>query len=153
MYASALAMTNNLFADVPAELADELTETLVTAESVRIERIVSTGQASPEGFWYDQDEHEWVVLLAGSAAVPIALIEKTGEPRTQSRDVLIVYQVHDPSTVAVLEGHVNHVEDVLEAHREELGFDDLYSWFSEEHNTAQSRIYLPKNTATRSPWS
>lgn len=34
---------------------------------VRIERIVSWGQASPQGFWYDQDEGEWVALLAGAA--------------------------------------------------------------------------------------
>ena len=33
----------------------------------RIERIVSQGHASPEGFWYDQDEPEWVALLQGAA--------------------------------------------------------------------------------------
>lgn len=37
--------------------------------SLRIERIVSTGQASPPGFWYDQEEHEWVLLLAGRAGL------------------------------------------------------------------------------------
>ena len=40
---------------------------LVTDGSVRVERIVSTGQASPPGFWYDQELAEWVVLLAGAA--------------------------------------------------------------------------------------
>lgn len=34
-----------------------------------IERIVSTGQTSPEGFWYDDPREEWVVLLAGAAAL------------------------------------------------------------------------------------
>jgi len=34
---------------------------------MRIERIVSTGQASPPGFWYDQADDEFVVLLAGIA--------------------------------------------------------------------------------------
>jgi cupin 2 domain-containing protein len=34
---------------------------------VRIERIVSHGHASPEEFWYDQDRHEWVVVLTGAA--------------------------------------------------------------------------------------
>src|SRR5271165_4878460 len=43
--------------------------TLVDAKGVRIERIVSSGQASPPGFWYDQDFAEWVLVLAGSAAV------------------------------------------------------------------------------------
>ena len=35
--------------------------------TVRIERIVSHGHSSPEGFWYDQDQHEFVVLLQGAA--------------------------------------------------------------------------------------
>ena len=57
----------NLFADLPARLPDELVTTLLEATNVRIERIVSHGHASPEGFWYDQDQHEWVVVLAGAA--------------------------------------------------------------------------------------
>ena len=36
---------------------------------MRIERIVSTGQASPPGFWYDQPDDEFVVLLAGAASL------------------------------------------------------------------------------------
>jgi len=32
-------------------------------------RIVSKGQSSPEGFWYDQDENEWLILLRGSAGL------------------------------------------------------------------------------------
>lgn len=58
---------NNLFAQIPESLREELTETLVSTASVRIERIVSHGQSSPEGFWYDQSEHEWVVVLQGAA--------------------------------------------------------------------------------------
>lgn len=57
----------NLFAHIPESLQEELTETLVSAGSMRIERVVSHGQASPEGFWYDQREHEWVVVLQGAA--------------------------------------------------------------------------------------
>jgi cupin 2 domain-containing protein len=57
----------NLFHPLPADLSEEVTETLVQASSVRIERIVSNGQCSPDGFWYDQPEHEWVVVLAGAA--------------------------------------------------------------------------------------
>ena len=57
----------NLFANIPDELPEELTATLLEADSVRIERIVSHGHASPEGFWYDQPQHEWVVLLSGAA--------------------------------------------------------------------------------------
>lgn len=57
----------NLFADIPNHLTEELFETLVSTEGVRIERIVSRGHASPEGFWYDQDTDEWVLLLQGAA--------------------------------------------------------------------------------------
>ena len=57
----------NLFADLPQHLPDELVTTLLDATNVRIERIVSHGHASPEGFWYDQDQHEWVVVLKGAA--------------------------------------------------------------------------------------
>lgn len=34
---------------------------------MRIERIVSLGHVTPDGAWYDQDEHEWVAVLAGRA--------------------------------------------------------------------------------------
>ncbi len=57
----------NLFADLPQTLPDELFTTLLEAATVRIERIVSLGHAAPEGFWYDQDQHEWVVVLKGAA--------------------------------------------------------------------------------------
>ena len=58
---------NNLLSHIPVALPDELLETLVDAESVRIERIVSHGHTSPEGFWYDQEQHEWVLLVKGAA--------------------------------------------------------------------------------------
>ena len=58
---------NNLFTDLPTDLPEELVEVLTENKHVRIERIVSTGQASPDDFWYDQDEHEWVVVLKGEA--------------------------------------------------------------------------------------
>jgi cupin 2 domain-containing protein len=62
-------MTNssNLFTDLPRPGPDELLTTLLEAAHVRIDRIVSHGHASPEGFWYDQDQHEWVLVLKGAA--------------------------------------------------------------------------------------
>ena len=60
-------MTADLFADVPAHLPDKLFTTLLDADDVCIERIVPHGHASPEGFWYDQDRHEWVIVLKGAA--------------------------------------------------------------------------------------
>jgi cupin 2 domain-containing protein len=65
----------NLFTEIPPQLADELVTVLCRAKGLRIERIVSEGQRSPDGFWYDQDRHEWVVVLEGRAA-----IEFEGEP-------------------------------------------------------------------------
>ncbi len=52
---------------LPPSIPDELTETLEETKNVRIERIVSHGHASPKGFWYDQDENEWVIVLKGQA--------------------------------------------------------------------------------------
>jgi cupin 2 domain-containing protein len=57
----------NLLEAIPADLADEVLETLLATSTLRVERIVSLGHASPEGFWYDQETHEWVLLLAGAA--------------------------------------------------------------------------------------
>ena len=57
----------NLFADLPSTLDEELVAVLAQNEHVRIERIVSNGQCSAENFWYEQHEHEWVVVLAGEA--------------------------------------------------------------------------------------
>jgi cupin 2 domain-containing protein len=57
----------NLFADIPLGLPNELVETLLKADNLRIERIVSNGQESPAGFWYDQTQHEWIVVLKGAA--------------------------------------------------------------------------------------
>lgn len=59
--------TLNLLAALPPASPDEAIETLLQAEGVRVERIVSTGQASPAGFWYDQDEAEWILIMAGRA--------------------------------------------------------------------------------------
>ncbi|CAN5291117.1 cupin domain-containing protein [soil metagenome] len=59
--------TGNLFDEIPESLPTELTQFLLTATTFRIERIVSKGHQSPPDFWYDQDEHEWVLLIAGEA--------------------------------------------------------------------------------------
>jgi cupin 2 domain-containing protein len=62
----------NLFTNLPDDLRQELCETLFSGSEFRVERIVSRGHASPEGFWYDQDESEWVVLLSGAARLVFA---------------------------------------------------------------------------------
>ena len=57
----------NLLKNIPAELPNELLETLVSSADLQIERIVSKGHASPPDFWYDQPRHEWVLLVEGAA--------------------------------------------------------------------------------------
>jgi len=57
----------NLFDNLPTSIAKELIEVIAANHHVRIERIVSHEHASPDGFWYDQEEHEWVILLKGAA--------------------------------------------------------------------------------------
>jgi cupin 2 domain-containing protein len=62
----------NLLTDGPARPAsDELFEALVERPGVRIERIVSTGQTTPEGDWYDQEGNEFVLVVAGAARLRI----------------------------------------------------------------------------------
>ena len=59
--------SGDLLHDLPDDLPEELVETLAESGSVRIERIVSTGHASPEGFWYDQPDREFVLVVRGRA--------------------------------------------------------------------------------------
>ena len=59
----------NIFENIPDATQGEVFETIVENGNVRIERIVSEGQATPEGQWLCQKENEWVILLAGSAEI------------------------------------------------------------------------------------
>ncbi len=86
--------SGDLFADVPARLDNEVTAVLAELPGARIERIVSTGQASPPGFWYDQDWTEWVVVLTGSAGL---MIDGEAAPR-----------VLDPGDYVEIQPHVRH---------------------------------------------
>jgi len=70
------AMPNNLLANLPDASAEEVFETLAEWPGIRLERIVSYGQITPEGEWYDQEQDEWVMVLAGAARL---LIEDEGE--------------------------------------------------------------------------
>ena len=73
---------NILFVDkdaYPPLEEPELFETLATgAGSIRVERIVSNGQVTPEGEWYDQDPDEWVVVLEAKPACTTWMARKWG---------------------------------------------------------------------------
>jgi cupin 2 domain-containing protein len=60
---------DNLFDSTAADLSEEVFTELIHSNHVKIERIISRGHKSPESGWYDQDEHEWVVLLKGEAEI------------------------------------------------------------------------------------
>jgi cupin 2 domain-containing protein len=60
---------DNLFADLPARPDGETVTTLLETPAARIERIASFGHASPDGFWYDQHQDEWVAVLRGTATL------------------------------------------------------------------------------------
>jgi cupin 2 domain-containing protein len=66
-------MLDNLFAHLPpAGAADEQFTALLSEPGLVVQRIVSTGQSSPPGFWYDQPEAEWVMLVSGEALLRFA---------------------------------------------------------------------------------
>lgn len=64
--------THSIFTDIPKQLPEELSQILLKTPTIRIERILSQGQASPEGFWYNQEQAEWVMLLQGQARLSFA---------------------------------------------------------------------------------
>jgi cupin 2 domain-containing protein len=85
---------SSIFDDIPAKLPEELFSTLCRSSSVKIERIVSRGHASPEGFWYDQSSNEFVFVVQGSAGLKL---EKRTDP--------IVLKAGDYLTIGA---HVRH---------------------------------------------
>ncbi len=59
--------TGNLLGQIPSPLPNEVFTDLVSTNHFRIERILSQGQQTPTGEWFDQDEHEWVAVIQGEA--------------------------------------------------------------------------------------
>jgi cupin 2 domain-containing protein len=62
-----MTSSNNIFDAIPNDISDEIFETLLDSNDVRIEKIISKGHSSPDSGWYDQDKNEWVVVLKGEA--------------------------------------------------------------------------------------
>ncbi len=66
-------MFDNLFAHLPSTgSSEEQFATLLDEPGLIVRRIVSTGQSSPPGFWYEQAEAEWVLLISGEALLRFA---------------------------------------------------------------------------------
>ncbi len=84
----------SLFEGIPKELPTEIFEPLCSTDNVKIERIVSSGQASSAGFWYDQEKNEFVLVVKGSAGLKI-----------ENRDDIAILRAGDYLNIAP---HVKH---------------------------------------------
>ncbi|MBN1931018.1 MAG: cupin domain-containing protein [Desulfobacterales bacterium] len=71
----------NLFTNIPSQLPDEIFENIIIHPHCRIERIVSKGHASPSEGWYDQENHEWVLILKGRAKLQFEISGEIVEMR------------------------------------------------------------------------
>ena len=69
----------NIYNDIPPAIPEEIFEEIISSGNIRIERIVSKGQSSPDNFWYDQDQNEWVIVLKGKAKLKFVDDEKAVE--------------------------------------------------------------------------
>jgi cupin 2 domain-containing protein len=59
----------NIFSGIKNQSPEEIFETIIKTNQFKIERIISSGQSTDKGKWYDQDVDEWVILLKGSAGL------------------------------------------------------------------------------------
>jgi len=84
----------SLFEDIPSDLPEELFDTISSTDDVNIERIVSRGHASPEGFWYDQEKNEFVLVVKGSAGLKL-----------ENEDDIVVLKAGDYFNI---KAHVKH---------------------------------------------
>jgi cupin 2 domain-containing protein len=62
----------NVFQGLPKDLSQEVIDIIAQSDQIRIERIVSQGHKTPPDYWYDQDEHEFVLVLQGKAGLIFA---------------------------------------------------------------------------------
>lgn len=67
----------NLLENLPDATKGEIFEPIFQRESLLVERIVSHGQSTPDGQWYDQEQDEWILLLKGNAEL---LVEGDDRP-------------------------------------------------------------------------
>ena len=89
---------NNIF-QLPLDLPNlEIFEKIISTEKIKIERIISTGQTTPSGEWYDQETDEWVVcpvemirsILIFSVETIFSKISRLGRSRGSWKILLMV---------------------------------------------------------------
>lgn len=59
----------NIFENIPGKIPNEIFEEIVSSKNIKIQRIISKGHLSPQNFWYEQEENEWVILIKGKAGL------------------------------------------------------------------------------------
>ena len=57
----------NIFDKIIVDKEEENFFEIFKNETIKIEKIVSNGQISPENFWYEQEKSEFILLLEGFA--------------------------------------------------------------------------------------
>ncbi len=81
----------NIFRDLPERVIEEISEALVGTQHFRLERLISSGQRTPPGEWYDQNTNEWVILLSGGAGL---LFEGEAEPQMMHPEDYVYIPAH-----------------------------------------------------------
>lgn len=109
-----LASSGSLFGPAQGDSRQEFVTSLLATPNLKIERIVSSGQRSPPGFWYDQPWAEWVVVLAGSAGLCFE-----GEPNVR---------VLSPGDYVLIPAHLKH----------------RVAWTSQDHDTVWLAVHYPE---------
>ena len=84
---------NNFLVNIPQNLPEELFDTIVQSDNVRIEKIISDGHTSPQNFWYDQVQNEFVLLLQGSAIIEFEN-DKSIELKVGDYQIISAHQKH-----------------------------------------------------------
>lgn len=57
----------NIFDEISYDKNEEKFFEIFKNEIIKIEKIVSNGQKSPENFWYEQEKSEFILVLEGFA--------------------------------------------------------------------------------------
>jgi cupin 2 domain-containing protein len=57
----------NIFEQIIVDKKEEFFFEIFKNKTIKVEKIVSNGQKSPENFWYEQDKSEFILLLEGFA--------------------------------------------------------------------------------------
>ncbi len=108
---------DNIFKNIPDQLPEELIQVIAAREPVRIERILSKGHRSAQGFWYDQNWDEWVLLMRGAAGIEMQ--DQSAVIKLEPGDYLLIpagvkhrvaWTAHDETTIW-LAVHINRPDE------------------------------------------